>query len=82
MRARGKALAALTLALLLCACGRKCAPESSPSALIPAPVPTAEEPEVTEKPREEQPESGSAAEELTALLGSGDVTITLWTAEK
>ena len=78
MRAGRKALAALTLALLLCACGRESTAERSPAALIPAPIPAAEEPAATEAPREEQPESGSTVEEeemLILMIGETPVTV-------
>ena len=79
MKASGKALAALALALLLCACGRKSAPESGPAAPTPAPVPTTVEPAPTEEPMEEQPESQSTVEEeeemLCLKIGETPVTV-------
>ena len=79
MRAGRKALAALTLALLLCACGRESTAERSPAALIPAPIPAAEEPAATEAPREEKAESESTAEEeeemLCLKIGETPVTV-------
>ena len=81
MRAKRKALAALALALLLCACGSEpAAPERSPEAQAPVPSLTAEEPGATEAPREMQTESESTVEEeekemLCLKIGETPVTV-------